>query len=170
MMNKILTLAAALGLTLSCAAASATVEVRFVEPDKYSDAGDRWGHNDREQVLKSIQAHLRQLGDKRLAGKDLVIEITDVDLAGELEPVGRYREMLRVLRGTGRPAMELRYVLREDGKDLRQGNARLSDLSYLDGFNRYAPSDPIRYEKRMIDEWFSSEFAPVPQKVGQARR
>lgn len=161
-----------LGLALACGAgaASATVEVRFVEPAKYSDVRNNFGFDRSEDVLKDIQQHFRELGDKELPGKDLLIEVTDVDLAGSIEPVGRNMEMLRVMRSTGRPAIRLRYVLRENGRDLRSAEVRLSDLSYQDGMNRYSSSDPIRYEKRMMDDWFRREFLADVQTVGKLGR
>jgi len=170
MMKKTTELMAALALALSAGIAAAAVEVRFVEPEKYSDAGDFAGYRDREQTLKDIQAHFRELGDKLLPGKDLLIEVTDVDLAGSVEPVGRRMEMLRILRSTGRPAMELRYVLREGGKEIGSGTARLSDMSYLESSNRYSSSDPIRYEKKMMDAWFRSEFTVDGQTVSKNGR
>ena len=44
-----------------------------------------------------------------------------------------------------------------DGTTLRKGEANLSDLAYL---NRGTPNsnDPLRYEKRMLDDWLRSEF------------
>lgn len=167
MRKKTPRLLAALALTLTATWASAAVEVRFVEPDKYSDIGDFAGYRDREEVLKEIQAHFRVLGDKLLPGKDLLIEVTDIDLAGNVEPVGRRMEMLRIMRSTGRPAMELRYTLSEGGKEIRQGKARMSDLNYLDSSNRYSSSDPIRYEKKMMDDWFRKEFAADGLKPGR---
>lgn len=155
------------GLALSAGPASAAVEVRFVGVEKYSDVGEFEHLRSRDEALHAIKAHLTALGDKYLPGKEFVVEVTDVDLAGAVEPVGRRMEMLRVLRSTGRPAMELRYVLRESGREVRSGQARLSDLAYQHGFNRYSESDPMRYEKRMIDEWFGAEFLPAGQRVGR---
>ena len=167
-MSKFTKLTAALALVLGCSLASAAVEVRFVEPDKYSDVSDFAGVRDRDLVLKDIQAHFRELGDKQLPGKDLLIEVTDIDLAGQVEPFGRRMDMLRVLRSSGRPAIELRYVLSEGGKELRQGKARLSDLGYLDRMNRYSSGDLIRYEKRMMDDWFRQEFGSEERRLGRA--
>ncbi|RQO61958.1 DUF3016 domain-containing protein [Paucibacter sp. KBW04] len=146
-----------LALLLGAAAAQASVEVRFVNPEKFSDANR--SVVDRDRVLQALQAHLRELGDQQLPGKDLLIEVTDVDLAGELEPHGRTMEMYRVLRPVTRPAIDLRFVLSEQGKELRKGQAQLSDLSYMDRFNRYDSNDSLRFEKRMLDEWFAKEFA-----------
>lgn len=154
---QVLKFGALSALALAAGAASAAVEVRFIEPDNYVDV--RSNSRDREQVLGALDAHLRQLGDKQLPGKDLLIEVTDIDLAGEVEPRGRLMQEVRVLRNITRPAMSLRYVVSEGGRELRRGEARLSDLGYLDRANRYFESDSIRYEKRMLDDWFKVEFA-----------
>ncbi|MBY0234719.1 MAG: DUF3016 domain-containing protein [Burkholderiaceae bacterium] len=138
-------------------AAHAHVEVRFLEPQKFSDVGQ--STVDRERVLQELQAHLRSLGDRLLPGRDLVIDVSDVNLAGELEPHGRSMEMLRVMRNVTIPSMELRYTLSEGGKELRSAKVRLQDMGYLDSFNRVDGNDSLRYEKKMMDDWFAKEFA-----------
>jgi len=137
--------------------AHAHVEVRFLESQKFSDVGR--STVDRERVLQDVQTHLRALGDRLLPGRDLVIEVSDVNLAGELEPHGRSMEMLRVMRNVTIPSMELRYTLSEGGKELRSAKVRLQDMGYLDSFNRVDGNDSLRYEKKMMDDWFAKEFA-----------
>jgi len=147
------------GLWLS--AASAAVEVKFITPEKFSDVRD--SNFGRSETLAGIEAHLQTLAATQFgtaaSGKDLLVEVTDIDRAGELEPWGREMREIRVLRTIGRPAITLRYVVSEGGHELRRGEARLSDLSYLDRSNRYPAGEPIRFEKRMLDDWFSKEFA-----------
>lgn len=157
--------AVALGISsLWIGVASATVTVKFITPEQFADVRDSGFA--RGETLAGIEAHLQTLAAAQFAsaasssasGKDLLIEVTDVDRAGELEPWGRDMREVRVLRTVGRPAITLRYVLSEGGHELRRGEARLSDLSYLNRFNRYPSGDPIRFEKRMLDEWFNKEF------------
>lgn len=165
-MNKqVIVKAVALALTgLWVGAASAAVEVKFIAPENFSDVRDS-GFS-RSQTLACIEAHLQTLAASQFGaaapGKDLLIEVTDIDRAGELEPWGRDMREIRVLRTVGRPAINLRYVVSEGGREVRRGEAKLSDLSYLDRLNRYSSGDPIRFEKRMLDDWFSKEFAAVP--------
>ena len=145
-------------------AVSATVEVKFITPENFSDVRD--SNFQRSDTLAGIKAHLQTLAATQFAadapGKDLLIEITDIDRAGELEPWGRTMQEVRVLRTIGVPAITLRYVVSEGGHELRRGEARLSDLSYLDRLNRYPSGDPIRFEKRMLDDWFNVEFPAAP--------
>lgn len=148
---------ALLALLCGPALAVAAVQVRFVESDKFVDAGDVG--RDREQILKDIQAYFVAQGDKLLPGKDLAIEVTEVDLAGHMRPVGPGMQMLRVLGSTGRPLISLRYVLSEGSTELRRKDVTMSSLDYLGGISRHDSGDSIRYEKQMIDAWFRSEFA-----------
>ena len=67
---------------------------------------------------------------------------------------------------TGRadwPRLRLRYTLEQHGKVIASGNAYLSDMSYLQHINRYSSNDALRYEKRMIDDWFKNTFGVKPQ-------
>lgn len=153
---------ALLVLGLACAAggaAAGTVEVSFQGPESYADTGR---HTlDREQALKTLQAHFDDLGSRLPAPQRLVITVTDVDLAGELEWTRGGRD-IRVLRGRADwPRLSLSYVLQEGERELTRGEARLSDPGYLQfggGLQRHLP---LPYEKRMIDRWFQATLSPA---------
>jgi hypothetical protein len=149
------------GLLLGSSAALAqagVVEVRFVDPAHYSDVRD--AHFPRADIEQPLAAHLQGLGDKLLAPEEkLEIEVTDVDLAGEIEPVGPRLEQVRVMRSHTWPRMTLRYTLRDrDGTALRSAELRLSDMNYLDNARPVSAGDPLRYEKQMLSDWFRREF------------
>jgi len=150
-----------LALGLAGPAAMAAAEVRFIQPERFSDAGE--SGRDRDQHLQQIAEHLQRQAEKFAPGKQLSFEVTDVDLAGEIEPVGRRMERLRVLRGVTSPRIEFRYLIREPNQPDRQGEVQLRDLAYQLRSSRYWDSDPMRYEKRMLDDWFQAQFVP-PKK------
>ena len=156
----------ALGLMALAAVARADVQVKFIEPEKFSDIKDNNGFRQMD-VLKDIEAHLVEQAGKYLPGRDVRISVTDVNLAGEVEPFGRRVEWLRVMRTVTLPSMIMSYEVLEAGKVVRQGQANLRDMNYQDGFNSYSSGDTLRYEKRMIDRWFKDEFNP---KVAAAPR
>ena len=52
----------------------------------------------------------------------------------------------------------LRYTLTENGQVLRSGEAKISDMNYLHRINRHWDSESLRYEKRMLDEWFADDI------------
>jgi hypothetical protein len=141
-------------LALTAINAGATVTVTFTKPDGYADMP--FAARDKEQVMKDLQRHFDKLGAQLPQGQDLKIEVLDIDLAGRIEPRIRNGEDIRVLRGGADwPMIQLRYSIESAGKVLRNGEARVSDLSYLNHFNRYSTGEPLRYEKGMLDDWFN---------------
>jgi hypothetical protein len=150
--------AAALGAA-QAAASDSPVTVSFVEPDRFADLGDRV--IDEPRNLKTLEAWFKTTGARYLAkGQTLRIEVVDVDLAGQMKP-GRTLNDLRVVSGQADwPSIQLRYVLEAGGQTLSSGDERLSDLNYLGYAGRLQPGDPLRYEKKMIDDWFKARFAP----------
>lgn len=138
--------------------AAAGVEVRYVEPDKFADIGrSSW---DRERVLKTLTAYFQKLGETLPDSQTLRLDITDIDLAGEIRPWGSSE--LRVLRGQADwPQIKLRYVLQEGERTLKSGEARLSDLSYMQALNGPdRAGDELAVEKRMLRRWFADTFTP----------
>jgi len=149
------------GLLLGGSAALAqagVVEVRFVDPDHYRDVRD--AHFVRADIEQPLTAHLQALADKLLDPQQkLEIEVTDLDLAGEIEPVGPHLEQLRVMRSHTWPRITLRYTLRSgDGTALRSAELHLSDMNYMENARLGSAGDPLRYEKQMLTDWFGREF------------
>ena len=140
-------------LVLGAGAASAEVKVTYIESDKFADLPfSPW---DREDVLKRLTEHFNKLGERLPQGQDLTLEVTDIDLAGREYPAPRSGRELRVMKGMADwPTMDLRYSLSQDGKVLKEGSVKLSDMSYMQRITRASDSDPMRYEKRMIADWF----------------
>ncbi|MDC8760745.1 DUF3016 domain-containing protein [Janthinobacterium fluminis] len=138
-------------------AAWADVSVSYSAPQQFSDLPT--AQSVREQVLKGLSEHFQSLGKKLPADQHLSIEVSDVDLAGREEPNSRTVNEIRVMRGGADwPHISLRYTLESGGKVLRSGKDELSDMSYLNRINGYASGDRLRYEKKMIDEWFAKQF------------
>lgn len=154
-----------LALLALAAVAQADVQVNFVKPDTFIDIKDNSGFRDPD-VLKGIEKHLVEQAQKYLPGRDVRINVTDVDLAGQVEPIGRSWTWVRVMRTVTLPSISLNYEVRDGDKVVKQGEATLRDMNYQDGFNGYFGSEMLRYEKRMIDRWFKDEFSP---KVAAAR-
>ena len=160
---SIMTCAAASAMASSFFAGSAIagVTVNYIKPDAFNDMP--WSANDQAEVLKNIAEHFTKLGAKLPADQDLKIDVTDIDLAGRIEPNAYYgrNDYLRVLRGGADwPSMRLHYVLESKGAVLRSGDEKLSDMTYLDHYNHYTSNEPLRYEKKMIESWFLKTIAP----------
>ncbi|HEY1132261.1 MAG TPA: DUF3016 domain-containing protein [Roseateles sp.] len=147
-------------MALASAAAQADVKVNFIHSEKFSDIKDSNGFRDPD-VLKDIEAHLVAQFEKRLPGRDVRVDVLDVDLAGEVEPFLWRGQWLRVMRSVTSPSIELSYEVREGDKVVQQGKTYMRDMNYQDGFNSYYSGDTLRYEKRMIDRWMQREFSPA---------
>jgi hypothetical protein len=148
-------------LALTAGAASAGVTVAFSHPEKFLDMP--FSPVDRERVLKDLSEHFTKLGARLPPGQDLRVEVLDLDLAGRLHPNFRGQELRILNGGADWPHMQLRYTLEANGRVIASGEDNLSDMMYLNRINRYLDGDTLRYEKRMIDDWFTTRFAPRPR-------
>lgn len=152
--------AVALASSAALPAWSGEVEVKFIDPDKFADAGR--SNRDRERTLQTLGDYLQTLGRELPEGQTLRVEVRDIDLAGNIEPFGWYRsDEVRVLRGRADwPHVYLSYTLQANGRTLKAGEAQLADLSYMYSLRgRDRSVDDLGYEKRMVRRWFDETFA-----------
>ena len=149
-------------LAAAAGGAPAAVTVVFSHPEHYRDMP--FAPSERARVLKDLGDYFVSLGKDLPPGQDLRVEVTDLDMAGRIHPnVGG--QDLRVLRGGADwPHMALRFRLESNGRAIAGGEESLSDMNYLNRLNRLADGDTLRYEKRMIDDWFKNKF--VARKQG----
>lgn len=152
--------AGALIASLGMSSVFAAVTVSFVEPDKFVDIP--FGIAEREDTLKKLREHFEKLGNQLPAGQDFKVDVLDVDLAGRTDPTRMpLSGDLRVLRGSSDwPMIRIRYAVESGGKAIKSGEVKLTELNYLQKYNRYNASESLRYEKAMIDEWFYAEIQP----------
>jgi hypothetical protein len=111
--------------------------------------------------MKTLGDYLRARADVVLPpGQQLQVTIDDIKLAGDFEPWrGPAAQDIRFLTDLHPPRIDLHYtLLASDGSTIREDRSRLRDLSYL---QRTVPTttDPLRYDKRLIDDWLRKEFA-----------
>jgi hypothetical protein len=154
-------------LALACSGALAgTVDVVLVDPARFGDAGNT--ASDQRENLQILSSHLRNLGQRRLpANQALKVEVLDVDLAGTVLPTRRDGSLLRTVRGRADiPRLHLRYALETDGRTVQRGDEWITDLDYTRGISTYRNSQPLYYEKRMLDTWFAERFAQGPLPGG----
>lgn len=141
------------------------VDVRWTDPAQFTDirySGNRW-EAERGNWVVELAEYLRERALKKLPpGQRLEVEITDIRRAGRYEPWhGVQLQDVRILRDYYPPRMELRFVRTDaQGKVIDQGERILTDPGYMMGSPVVAnSSDPLRYEKAMIDRWLTRELA-----------
>jgi hypothetical protein len=148
----------AAGLLLGAARANAAVTVSFSDPDHFTDIGDSVQGAPNPRLLRELTAYLQSLGDKHLAaGQALLVDVRDIDRAGRLEPWSG-GTVPRILDAVTWPRMTVRYELREGGKLVAGEEETLRDQNYLQRAQSGYIGDDLRYEKKMIEDWFVARF------------
>jgi hypothetical protein len=143
--------------------ADAEVKVSFSQPERYTDASLHGGVKARAATLNGLQKHLESLGTHYLSPEQvLTIEVSDIDLAGRYEPWRMNASDTRILREITWPRITLRYTLERNGVVLVRAKETIRDLNYLMRAGANRSSDPLRYEKAMLDEWFRVRFIDRP--------
>ena len=154
-----------LGFVAAAASAAAgTVQVDFVAPTTYADAGRTLA--EAQANRDTLARYLQSLGERYLpAGDTLKVDVLDIDLAGTVLP--RARGDLRITRGTADiPKIRLRYTLAAADQAARSGEETVRDLNYLGHPVDYAGKDPLRFEKRMLADWFKARFVERKPAAG----
>jgi len=143
-------------------ASTAPVTVEFVEPETFTDirTGFLRTNVDNNSHLRALHRHLVRKAATYLApGQTLHIAVTDIDLAGDHTPHSNPALLdIRTVSNLYPPRMSLNYTLSDaSGAVVRTGEAKLKDLGFDIGSGG-SVSDPLRYDKRMLDKWLRSEF------------
>jgi hypothetical protein len=139
---------------------AATAEVNFVNPEKFTDAGKRRNYVDSDTALGGLKEFLVKEAAKLLpADQKLVINVTDVDLAGQYDPRQLASREVRIVKETYPPRIDLDFrLLAADGTLLNEGQRNLRDPGFLTSPSLGFDNDYLRYEKAMLDEWMKREF------------
>ena len=115
---------------------------------------------ERAEVLIKLSKHFDKLAAKLPAGQKLRVIVTDMDLAGEnwRDRTGLRNE--RVIIGHNDwPELKMTYSITENGKVVEEGQEYLKDMGFGSRANVYFAGDQLRYEKQMLDLWFSHRIA-----------
>ncbi len=145
--------------------AEGPVSVQWTDPAQFSEirqSRNRWEAR-RGNWVHDLAAYLRKRAAARLpAGERLDVTITDIERAGDYEPGARGTD-IRYMRDIYPPRIALDFTLTgADGGVIARGSRKLSDIGYLQGAPRALDTDPLRYEKQLIDDWLRKEFGNRP--------
>lgn len=153
----------ALGVALGATEARASVNVQFVHPEHYTDSTFRnyTGSLSPKMVMDEVRRELRQLGDRYLPpGQALNVEILDIQLAGYNNWWSFPGNEVRIISNAAPPPrFKLRYALKAKGKLLAASEETVTDINFLMNPSARFSSDPLVYEKTLLDAWFRARFA-----------
>lgn len=140
-------------------------EVKWTEPDNYVDIrpGNESRKSYQEHVFKNLEKHIAELAEQLPEGQTLKMDVTDVDLAGDV----RFGTMdrIRVVKEMYSPRLEFSYKLvGKDGKVIKSGQENIRDMTFMSGSLLKYRNDSFGYEKKLLDDWFEDTFIDKAEK------
>lgn len=169
-----LILAAAIGLAGAASpapqpASDARVQVIWTNPAAFSESKQNYGtgRQSPDEWLGDLARHLTYRAERMLPeDRHLAVTFTNVRRAGTYEPWrGPRWDDVRVIKNIYPPRIDLTFTLTDaNGGIVKGGERKLRDPAFLQRgtLNR---TDPLRFEKRMLDDWLRDEFP----EAGDAR-
>lgn len=164
------TLLLAAGVALASAAsadqppADSRVQVGWTAPSDFSESkesyGNGLGRQKPDEWLGDLAKHLRYRAERILPQDEhLNVTFTNVQLAGTYEPWrGPRWDDVRIIKNQYPPRIDLAFTLTDaHGAVVKQGDRKLRDPAFMQR-GILNETDPLRFEKRMLDDWLRSEF------------
>jgi hypothetical protein len=140
------------------------VQVDWTKPGDFSEAkqypGTGLGRESPDEWLTNLANHLRYRAERVLPqADDLHVTFTNVQRAGTYEPWrGPQWDDVRIIKDIYPPRIDLTFTLTDaNGSVVKEGKRELRDPAFLQR-GILNETDPLRFEKRMLDDWLRSEF------------
>ncbi|MFT6691254.1 MAG: hypothetical protein ACJAXH_001779 [Colwellia sp.] len=161
MMNKFMTglLSLVVVLISALTAQAAQVEVKWTNPDKYSDIDAGQGHRQhfKDRTFKAFEEHFAKMAKALPEQQKLVFDITNLDLAGDVNFGGMKR--IRIIKDIFFPRIEFSYqLLNADNTLVKSAEVSLKDMGFLMHSRLRHRNQTLGYEKDMLDDWFRKTF------------
>jgi hypothetical protein len=144
------------------AKADARAEVIYDHPEKFTDVKDSSMPTEEGSaaILSSLREYLlRQARGLIPDGYKLTMVFSDIDLAGDFEPWrGAQYDNIRIVKSIYPPHFKFSFKLTDpSGRVIREGQEDLDDMAFD---MRITPerSDPLRYEKSMLNDWMHRQL------------
>jgi hypothetical protein len=143
--------------------ADGPVSVKWDDPAKFTElrqSSNRF-EAERGDWVQQLARYVQTSAAKPLqAGQTLDVTLVDIKRAGDYEPWhGPRGSDIRIMRDIYPPRITLQYTLKDaSGRIIDEGDARLSDSGYLHNIGLKSDTDPLRYEKRLIDDWVKRQL------------
>ena len=156
-MNRILKLAFAAWLGAASFASAGSIEIKLVDPDSFRDFSVSGMRANRSAPIfeREVTRELERLVAKTIGdGNRLVLEFSDIDMAGEIQPwrssEGRN---IRYMESHYPPRLSFAFeVLDAAGEVLLKGSEELRDPTYLSRM-RIGAADSFRFEVELLRDW-----------------
>jgi hypothetical protein len=161
----------ALGLLLSATMVPAVAQageavMTWQNPEKFTDIepGNGTQRSYSKAIERTFNKELTKMAAELPEGYTLELVFTDIDLAGEVDPVdlpGTHQ--LRLLKDVYFPALRFDYRVLDAGgvAVAEQKEVRIKDMSYLSNAGQSSASADFYYETRLLKRWFNKDLLPA---------
>ncbi|MCL1141173.1 DUF3016 domain-containing protein [Shewanella gaetbuli] len=140
------------------------VKIEWQEPDNYRDIKTSNDIQSRFETrfFETMTKNINKQAEKTLApNQTLVMQVTDVDLAGDMRPTfGATSGDLRVVKDLYPPRMNFSYQILEGETVVIAGDEKLRDMSFMQRLNRLNNDRPFTSETIMMQDWLKRTIAP----------
>lgn len=146
-------------LLAAAPAAAQPVSVRYVAPERFTDAENRLGSGQSLRVtLAEMTRIFEELGRRLPPGDSLAVSVLDIDLAGYERPGMGLPQSVRVVQDFTPPRIRLAYTLRRNGRVVAQGEDVVTDINFMLSANPRFSSGGLYYERAVLRDWFGRRF------------
>jgi hypothetical protein len=152
-------------LIFSASASAGEAKVQWQNPESYSDirSGNQTNKSRMRSIDNALGKEFTELAAKLPEGYRFEVTVTDLDLAGEIDPIPtRSMNQIRVLKDIYFPRMTLDYRLLDanGAVQMEQKDVKLKDMQYLSETNSVDSNQSYYSERKMIRDWFDKDILP----------
>jgi hypothetical protein len=144
---------------------AAKINVTWSDPSKYRDidAGTEGRKRFQENMFSEFDKHFSKLGKALPEDQTLDIEVTDVDLAGDVHAGGM--NQIRIVKDLYFPRIKFSFkLINADKAIILSDNVNLKDMNFMVGGSLRYRNQALGYEKQLLDDWFKDTFKNYVEK------
>jgi hypothetical protein len=145
-------------------AQAGTIEVKWQDPDSYTDIRHGNSHKTkfRKNLFTQLEQHLEKLTEKSPKQLTLKIKVTNLNLAGDVRYNFSMSQDIRMVQHMYWPSIEFEYSLMNDEQVVKSETVKLKDMAFMDrGGRSRLNHDSYYYEKRMLTEWIAKDLQVI---------
>lgn len=139
------------------------IKVSWQAPEKFTDIRPSSESKKRYQqkVITAFDKMWGKFAEDLPAGYHLNIVMTDIDLAGDVNPMYRANHTdIRVIKDIYMPRVKLDYVLTgpQQQEIARASEVKIYDMGFMNASAIGAINSEFHYEHEMLKKWFKKEI------------
>ena len=139
------------------------VKIEWQNPKKFRDikTSNELQSRFENRLFETLTKNINKQAEKVLKpGQKLEMQVSDVDLAGDMRPTfGATSGDIRIVKDLYPPRVIFTYKITQGEKVVIAGDVTLRDMSFMSnsqGFNE----KPFHYESNLFNDWLQKSIAP----------